>query len=250
MIRSRLLVPVVFLCMLLVAVFFLPASRVASVFCYPFIVVQSYLIDPIKRNITQQQTALQELQSAYDDLMQQHVRLSASADFARDAHDVIAFQERYGVGNYCVAQVIERHTGDDAQYLLLDKGSCDGITSDAVAVHKDMLVGKITDVYPFYARCMLITDRHCKVGGYVAGSEVTGVMQGAGDGFLQLLHVSHLLEVHVGAFIITSGYGLIFPRGFGIGQTVSVEPDGLTLNIRCKPLIDFDQITYCAVLKR
>lgn len=236
----------VFLC----AAFFFPTSRIASVFCYPFIVVQSYVVDPIKRHITGQRTSYQELQDSRDELVQQHIRLQASADFVRDARDVIAFQERYDAANYCIAQVLERHIGDDAQYVLLDKGLRAGVKPDAAVVYKDMLVGKITDVYPFYARCMLITDRQCKVGGYVAGSDVSGIMQGTGDGMLQLLHVSHLQHVKTGDLVISSGHGLIFPRGFGIAQTVSVEPDGLTLKIVCTPLIDFGQLTYCSILMR
>lgn len=235
---------------LLAAACFFPCSRMASVICYPFIVAQSYLIDPIKRNVTGGRTPYHELQNSYDDLMQQYLHLQASADFMRDAHDVIAFQERYDVSNYCVAQVLERHIGDDAHYFLLDKGSRDGILLDAVVVCKDVLVGKIVDVYPFYSRCMLVTDEQSKVGGYVADSDIAGIVQGANGGMLQLLHVSHLLNVSTGAFVISSGYGLIFPRGYGIGKIVAVEPDGLMLHIRCTPLIDFEQITHCAILMR
>lgn len=244
----RLIVRIAVLCILLSAVFFLPCSRMASVLCYPFIVAQSYLIDPIKRHIMGQRTSYQELQNSYDDLMQQYVRLQASADFVRDARDVIAFQERYDADTYVITQVLERHNGADARYVLLDKGARDGVKLDAIVVHKNMLVGKITEVYPFYARCMLITDWQCKVGAYLAGSEVTGIVKGADDGLLQLLHVSHLLKVHVGELIFSSGHGLIFPRGFGIGTVQAVEPDGLTLKILCRPLLDFGQIMYCAIL--
>jgi rod shape-determining protein MreC len=224
----------------------LSVSRIASILCYPFIVMQSYVIDPIKRHITGRLTSVQELQSALDDLMARHVRLQATIDFQQDARDVIAFQERYMDGNYCIAQVLERHMSD-MHYILLDKGARDGVKIDSIVVYKDMLVGKITNVYPLYARCMLITDRQCKVGGYVVNSRVSGVMQGAGDGTLHLLHVSHLEKVNVDDFVFSSGAGLIFPRGFGIGQVVSIEREGLMLDIRCKPLIDISQIMYCAI---
>lgn len=224
--------------------FFLRPYYAPYLWC-PLITAQSYLIDPIKRCMGDYQT-FQEQQDTYTDFLSRYIQLQATADFERDTREIVAFQSRYDAPGM-VAQVLERHCAGEQQYFLLDKGSRNGIVPDAVVVHKDMLVGKITHVYPHYSRCMLITDRDCKVSAYVAGTDIAGIVRGTGDGLLELLHVSHLQHPNAGALVISSGYGLLFPRGFGLGVIHSIEPQQLLLKIVCKPLLDFSQITYCVI---
>ena len=50
--------------------------------------------------------------------------------------------------------------------------------------------------------------------------------------------------------IISSGEGLLFPRGFGLGRIKQWERDGYNCFVTLKPLLDFKKIEYCYLLPR
>lgn len=225
-------------------------TRYAAIICYPFILLQSYTIDPIRCLMSDHGKSDMQLERDYDDLMQRYIRIQAMVDFERNAREVIAFAERYDDKKHCIAQVLERHIGDDAHYIIIDKGSYNGLSVDSIVLYKNVLIGRVDKVYPFHADCMVITDFRSKVAGYIADSDVAGVAQGDGEKGLCFLHVSHLDTVKAGDIIISSGNGLIFPRGFGVARVVSVSSDGLFLNVVAEPLFDIRRLTYVAVIMR
>jgi rod shape-determining protein MreC len=134
---------------------------------------------------------------------------------------------------------------------LIDAGSSKGVEKDMVVVYKHCLVGKVTEVYPWYSKVVAITDRTCKVAVQCVNQKTTGIHEGTNDlGATQLKYVSHLEPIEVGDYLISSGEGLVFPRGLGVGQIVSCAQSGLYHVIEVKPLIDMQKIAYCTVIKR
>ncbi|MEX0849655.1 MAG: rod shape-determining protein MreC [Candidatus Dependentiae bacterium] len=237
------LISILFFC-----AFFLPTDTVLSYISYPCIKIQQYIIDPIKRHNADNHIDSDTLQNRYDTLMQRYLQLQATYDFNQDVQELITFKKRYDTKTHQITQILQRHLGDDEQYVLLDKGARDGVNVDMIVVFKDMLVGKITKLYPLYCKCMLITDRRCKVAGCCAQTKACGVMQGTNSNLLQLLHVSHLHDIKQDDVIISSGHGTIFPRGFGLARVSNYIKKNITYEINCHPLVDFSQITYCSII--
>lgn len=240
---------VVIIAMSVVAVFVALPHSIISYMAYPFIKLQSIIIDPIKRNYLQQQTYIEKIRADYDQLMQRYLQLQSTTDYVAEIDEIVAFNKRYSQKDRLVTQVLERYFGADEHYILLDKGSHDGIQEDMIVVHQDMLVGRITTVYPWYSRCMLITDRRCKVACYCADTKAYGIMQGTNVlDQLQLLHVSHLNDIALGDIVISSGQGTIFARGFGLGTIISSQKHHMTYDIICKPLVDFATLKHCSIV--
>ncbi len=239
---------VIFCCFLaLLGLFALP-KRYVSTFLYPFIILQSNVIDPIKRHYTRTKTEYEQLRSAYDKLMQKYLQVQAMHDHVADTQEILSFNKRYDDQERVVAQVIERYFGDNEHYFLLDKGTADNIKADMIVVYHDMLVGKVIEVFPWYSKCMLITDKQCKVAGYCASTKSCGVMKGNNAKQLNLLHVSHLCEVELDDIVISSGHGIIFPRGFGLGKILDVHKNDMTYEITCAPLADLWSISHCSIV--
>ncbi len=234
-------------CLVLLGLFALP-KRYVSTLLYPFIIVQSNVIDPIKRHHTHTKTEYEQLHSAYDQLMQKYLQVQAMHDYVVDTQEILSFNKRYDDQERVIAQVIERYFGDNEHYFLLDKGTADNIKADMIVVYHDMLVGKVIEVFPWYSKCMLITDKQCKVAGYCASTKSCGVMKGNNAKQLNLLHVSHLCEVELDDIVISSGHGIIFPRGFGLGKILDVHKNDMTYEITCAPLADLWSISHCSIV--
>lgn len=203
------------------------------------------VIDPYKSH---NQTPLQQ---AYDDLLSAHIQLQATVDYYDDIEEIVAFKKRYDHNAAIVAQVLERYLGDDEQYLLIDKGSRDGVHERMVLVYKDMLVGRVHQVFPLYSKCLLVTDERCKIGAYCAQTKAQGVTKGCNSvDRISLKYVSHLSTVQGQDLIISSGEGLIFPRGFGIARVTDFAKDDLLYRISGKPLIDITALRYCYLIEK
>lgn len=220
-------------------------QTVASYLCYPLIYLHYICIDPHKRST---QTLLAQ---AYEKLLEDYMKLQVTADLYDDIKELLDFKERYASDGARLVQIIERHMGQDEQYVLIDKGSRHGIHDRMVLVYKDMLVGRVYQVFPCYSKCILITDQRCKVGAYCAKTKAQGVTKGANYGdCIDLAHVSHLEAVEQDDIVISGGQGLIFPRGFGIVRITEFHKEDLLYQVSCRPLVDLQAITYCYVIEK
>ena len=84
------------------------------------------------------------------------------------------------------------------------------------------------------ADVLLLTDPSCKVSVQLASSPVFGVLEGAtgedtaGEGKAPLCrmdYIPRLESVGIGAEVVTSGLGGVFPRGLLVGHVVAVESE-------------------------
>ncbi len=219
-------------------------QRTASYLVFPVIYLQHKLIDPLK----QCQPSSIVLQEAYEQLLSEYIKLQALIHFNDDTHELRSFRQRYTT-DHVLAQVMQRYVGADEQYILIDKGAHHGIEEQMVLVYKDMLVGRVHQVFPFYSKCILITDQRCKVAAYCAQTKAQGITRGTNQpDCIELHHVSHLCALQQDDLLISSGEGLIFPRGFGIARITTFHKDGLMYTVLCKPLVDLTTLNYCYVV--
>ena len=219
-------------------------QTVASYICYPVIYLHHKLIDPLKHS----QSDAVVLQEAYEQLLDDYIQLKATIDFHADIKELLEFNQRYN-DHAILAQILERYIGADEQYILIDKGARHGIEEQMVLVYRDMLVGRVHQVFPLYSKCLLLTDQRCKIAAYCANTKVLGIAKGVNESDrMELAHVSHLCPMQENDLLISSGDGLIFPRGFGIAQVTRFHKDGLTYRVLCKPLVDIYTLDFCYVL--
>lgn len=239
--------------------FFSPGAceRYSSYIVYPALVVQHYVAAPIKSFFTKRATVaqleqkLQHLQQERDTILAQNIELNGLISYAQDTQELIQFKQRYDFSHATLAQVLAKNFSEQSHFFLLDKGAQAGVQKDMVVIYKDCLIGRIIEVYPNYSKMVLISDQSCKVAAYCEQSKATGIYQGANQEWgAQLNHVSHLSHVEVGEMILSSGDGLIFPRGFGLGRIKNFETQGLFHQITVEPLVDLRALSYCYVVQK
>ena len=237
---------------------FLPTvNTVASIVSYPILLVQRAVVVPVQTFFKQRkhqkklEMLLADFKKKNHELRAENIKLRSCLAYSSNIAELIDFKKRYESSGATIAQVIVRHLDAQRHFLFINRGSRHGIQTDMVAVKSNGLVGRITEVYPFYSKLVPITSTSCKVAACCSRTGASGIHVGANvKQKTTLERVSHLSSVKEGDFITSSGEGLVFPRGFALGIIKDVQPGGLHHIITLEPLVDIGSVDYCVVMKK
>lgn len=228
------------------------SSRIA----YPFLVVQRMLVAPLNRWREKRQSSLALMKDlerslvARENLQQEVIQLKALLNYTENSQDLRDFLNRYENSTAQIVRILLKNFSG-SHYFLIDAGAGQGIEKDMIALHKDTLIGRVIEVYPYYSKVLLLTDQGCKIAAFCAGTNTQAIHEGMNRlDMTRLSYVNHLDEVKEGDLVLSSGEGLIFPRGFGLGRIKQQEHDGLHYSITVQPLTDLNRIDYCAIVKQ
>ncbi len=148
-----------------------------------------------------------------------------------------------------LAPIVLRNITDESHFVLIEGGADKGIAVNMVCVYQNNLIGRVIEVYDHLSKVLLVTDRSCKVSAVCSKQKVPGIYEGANVCSRgKLCHVSHLYDIQCDDVVITSGEGLLFPRGFMLGRIAQAERVGVHYEIAVKPLVDIRAITALAIL--
>ena len=89
-----------------------------------------------------------------------------------------------------------------------------------------VVVGKVLESFPAYARVQLISANENRLDAQIIGTETTGVARGQGGQKLMLDLVPQGEEFHTGDVIVTSNLGDVFPENLLIGKITEVLKTG------------------------
>ena len=127
-----------------------------------------------------------------------------------------------------------------------------------VVVNNQGLIGKVISTTTFTSDIKLLTtsDTNNRISITITdgSNKVNGLVKNYNynTNLLEVEGVSNTEKVGVGDYVYTSGLGEIFPSGILIGTVEKITTDEYDLAkiIEVKPIADFDDINYVAVLKR
>lgn len=234
------------------------SARIGSCCVYPLICVHTSVIKPYYdfcaalagyRLLMQEHHALQQ---AYQELQGEYVALRATASYAHDVEKELGwFKKRFDASDACVVLVLGIHRSDRQHTMLIEGGANKGLEKDMVVLADNLLIGKIITVYPWYAVVQLITDPASCVSVYGIGSGAHGIVRGRGlPDTLLLERVDHLSPVQEKELLLSSGDGLVVPRGYGVGVVESYNSDGLYYTGLVRMMHDMSHLKTCLVVHR
>ncbi|NJN43956.1 MAG: rod shape-determining protein MreC [Anaerolineae bacterium] len=184
------------------------------------------------------------LQAQVIELQQQNQQidvLSALVDFARanPAYDYIA------------ADVIGRDPSPFLQYVIINRGSDDGLRRGMPVVTAQGLAGRISAVIAGAARVQLITDAGSIANVTLQSSEASAVLAGSLTGELTLTMIPQDVGVETGELLLTSGLGGNFPPNILIGQVTGVRSRSFELfqTASVQPVVDFARLEIVLVIR-
>ncbi len=233
-----------------------PISRVAL---SPFITAQTWLASryfairdfmTAPRDVVrlsqlndQLEAEVARLQSQIITLQQQNSELevlSALLDFART----------HSENEYITAAVIGRDISPFLHYVIINRGSDDGLRRGMPVVSSQGLVGRVAAVTADGARVQLITDPDTAINVRVQPSGAEGSLEGSITGDLTLENIPQDSNIQSGDLVLTSGLGGNFPPDMLIGQVSGVRqrPVELFQTATVEPVVDFSQLEIVLVV--
>jgi rod shape-determining protein MreC len=155
------------------------------------------------------------------------------------------------------ARVLYPDPTNTQKFVIIDKGSNDGIKEGMAVTDPNFFIGLVTEVDPTQSRVMLAIDATQSIGAELMSSHGVGIAYGMWQraGRMEIRHVPRTVEVQEGEYVITAcateARTAGVPCGLVIGL-VSGEPvmdnQADTQTIQIMPAANFDDLTVVAVI--
>jgi rod shape-determining protein MreC len=192
--------------------------------------------DQLEAEVSRLQSQIIELQQQNSELQV----LSALLDFART----------HSENEYITAAVIGRDISPFLHYVIINRGSDDGLRRGMPIVSSQGLVGRVAAVTADGARVQLINDPDTAINVRIQPSGAEGLLQGSITGDITVEAIPQDANIQTGDLVLTSGLGGNFPPDMLIGQVSGVRqrPVELFQTATVEPVVDFSQLEIVLVI--
>jgi rod shape-determining protein MreC len=171
------------------------------------------------------------------------------ADF-KILSDLLKFARERPENQYLAANIIGRDPSPYLSYVILDRGSDQGIRMDMPVVAATGLVGRVVEVTSVACKVLPIVDATSSVNARLLTSREEGVVVGQLAGGLQMQYLSQSVNVDVGEPVVTSGLGGHFPADIMIGTVNAVQKQDYEVLQRADltPAVDFTRLDIVLII--
>ncbi len=180
------------------------------------------------------------LKEANEKLAQENTRLrnALSSNFVSPDTSAVSFTDSSFVDTtgrkrkfiYLPAKVIGNSYTLQNNYLMLERGSDQGIKKGMAVVGPSGIVGVVVDVSANISKVMSLLHRNSKVSAMLKKDNTTGSIEwdGSDPSLLILRNISKSAKVVKGDTVLTSAYSANFPSHLMIGRVASITVDPAT----------------------
>lgn len=168
--------------------------------------------------------------------------------------ELLELQEENPDYKFANASVIARDSADIYKSFSISKGLVNGVKDGDSVVYGKYLIGVIDKAYPDYSVVKTIIDPDFNVSAYeIVTNEisyVTGTAALAKDGKCKMANLNSSTDIAYGSIIASAGISGTVPKGLVIGTVDEIADESTDISSYAviTPGIDFDEITYCAVI--
>lgn len=202
------------------------------------------------REITQLQEQNTVLESQVTQLQTQLIVMEERLGEAQVCFALLDFGRTNPQYEYVAATVIGREISPFLQYIIIDRGTEDGIRYGMPVVTQQGLVGRVDAVIAGAARVKLITDSTSVVNVRLQSAEVEAQLLGSltGDVSLDMIPLDEMVEA--GDVVLTSGLGGNYPPNIFIGQVLSTQrrENALFQTASVQPIVNFSSINAVLIV--
>lgn len=191
--------------------------------------------------LEQENATLRSQIVAYQQQVTEVEILSALLDFARAQPQ----------NEYQAAAVIGQDPSPFLQYVIINRGSDDGLRRGMPVVSNEGLVGRIDAVTANAARVQLINDADSAINVTIQPSDDTGILVGGLNGEISIEKIPQNAQIQPGDTVLTSGMGGAYPANILIGTVSGVQeqPSDLFQTATVQSFVDFSQLEILLVIK-
>jgi rod shape-determining protein MreC len=194
------------------------------------------------------------------DVTAERDRLAAENAFLREQlQDMQALQEQLKIQQerpdltFLQADVIARDPQSEEKFLIVNRGSDDGVKVGQAVVSPNFLVGQVVEVEPGRAKVLLAIDSGFQIGAKLQTSQAEGIVYGRwqAGGRLEIRHLPVDIQVDPQQeLVVTSNKTARVPEGLIVGKVMQVERDELQNEAEAEvlPVVDFDDLSSVAII--
>jgi len=186
-----------------------------------YLAVVEFLTVPRDVASLRQRTAELEEQNAQ--LETQIIDLQSQLREADVLYALLDFARSRPENTYKAAAVIGRDPSPFLHYVIIDRGSDDGLRYGMPVVTAQGLVGRIAAVTSSASRVQLVTDPSSIVNVRLKTGQSEVQLEGSITGDLTLEMVPQDVTLTVGDLVLTSGIGGTYPADILVGQVLSAR---------------------------
>lgn len=213
-----------------------------------FTALQDFFTAPRDITTLRQQNA--ELQNEVAELQAQVIQLQQQVGETQILAALVDFSRARPENTYKAAAVIGRDPSPFLHYVIINRGSNDGILRGMPVVTNQGLVGRVDAVIADAARVQLITDPASMVNVRLQNAEEEGALVGSVTGDVILQMIPQDANVETGDLVLTSGLGGSYPPDLIVGQVVNIRSRDFDLfqQATVQPVVDFNRLQIVLVI--
>ena len=213
---------------------------------------ESALNPPEETTLTQQE--LIEQNREYERIIaQMQVELVELREIATDYDRlalIVDYQTHHPDQNLVTADVIARDTSSYLRWIIINRGTRDGIQTGNPVITDLGLVGRVEQVTANEAWIRLANDPASAIDARLQTARTSGTVFGELQGTMRMENIPQSAEVESGDLVLTSGLGGTFPPDIVIGQVTSVTKQEAQLfqQAEVRPTVDFTNLDIVSVI--
>lgn len=194
----------------------------------------------------------EQLRAERDALLAENARLRELEPQLEQLEAQLEFQEAKPDLVALPANVVGRDPQSREKFLIIDRGSADGVAVGMPVVSPHFMVGQITEVDDNRSKVVLTVDSAFQTGAKLQASGGSGIIYGRwqAGGRMVMRHIPADTEIPENELVVTSGLTAGIPGGLIIGQVVSTDRDDLRNEVQAivVPAVNFDKLQTVSVI--
>lgn len=195
---------------------------------------------------------LNEIVEERDALLAENTRLREEVADINELREQLDFQQQHPELETLTANVTSRDPQSVEKFIIIDRGTEDGVEVGMAVVSPNYLVGQVIEADPNRAKVLLVIDAGFQTGARLQTSRGAGIVYGLwqAGGRAEMRHIPLDTEVASDELVITSGRSLLIPEGLIIGRVMETQRDelGNEITVQVLPLVDFDDLETVSVI--
>ncbi len=153
---------------------------------------------------------------------------------------------------YISAKVVSNSVNKRNNYLILNKGSRQGITKEMAVIAPEGIVGIVREASGDFCSVLSVLNSQTHISAKIRKSNQNGtvVWDGPDQHYGTLKDIPGHVRINIGDTVVTSGYSYIFPEGIDIGTIDDyklVEGNNF-YQIRIRFSVDYNRLSYVEVV--
>ena len=222
--------------------------NVQAWFSARYMAVQDFFTSP--RDMTSLRQRNAELEAEVAELQSQVIQLQQEVGQTQTLAALVDFIRVRPENKYAAAAVIGRDPSPFLHFVIINRGSNEGILRGMPVVTHQGLIGRVDAVIADAARVQLITDPASSVNVRLQNAETEASLVGSLTGDLTLELIPQDVDVQRGDLVLTSGLGGGYPPDLIIGQVVNVRSHDFDLfqQATVQPVVDFNRLEIVLVI--